>query len=440
MQQDSSSQLASWLDNLQQESYRLELLVSGFSIVLLIGLRVPLQEFEQEITRLTTYHPMWDLLRFPHLIMLGAWLSLLINLIIHVILRGLWISTVGLRSVSGDIDYEQLQLQPRFEQFLRRRSGSFDRYIERLEEICSIIFAFTFLLVFVIVSSGVFFLFMTGLSILLSSVLLPFGKIVGTAIGLLNLTILLFAIIYFIDFVSMGWIKRRRWATGWYFIVYRIMGVLTLAFLYRPLYYNLIDNKLGRRAGLLVIPYLVVSMLLGSTNYITDTYFPSHEGEQLLQSVVYDQLRPADAFTTLPSIPDKYPSHGYLEVFIPYVARQHDPVIETRCPELVPAQFTGIRIQGAVTFHGIKNGDSDNAALLTCLSQLFEVRIDERTIADPGFHFYEHPTRSLPGLLAVIDVDSLARGEHQLHIRTRVMSTSDSLTWKETALIPFWQE
>ena len=72
---------------------------------------------------------------------------ILINLVLHVLLRGIWISTLGLRYVSGEIDFDKLRLAPRFDRFLRRRIVSFDQYILRLENLCSVIFAFTFLIV-----------------------------------------------------------------------------------------------------------------------------------------------------------------------------------------------------------------------------------------------------------------------------------------------------
>ena len=55
---------------------------------------------------------------------------LLVNLIFHVVLRGVWISTVGLRYVSEDIDFDVFRLHPRFDRFLRKHVISFDHYIE----------------------------------------------------------------------------------------------------------------------------------------------------------------------------------------------------------------------------------------------------------------------------------------------------------------------
>jgi hypothetical protein len=55
---------------------------------------------------------------------------------LHVVLRGLWIGALGLRYVSGDIDYEQLKYSPKFTKYLSKKIGSFDKYIATLENYC----------------------------------------------------------------------------------------------------------------------------------------------------------------------------------------------------------------------------------------------------------------------------------------------------------------
>ena len=65
-------------------------------------------------------------------------------LLIHVILRGLWIGSPGLRYVSGEIDCENLGYFEKFTHFLKEKSGSFNRYISQLENICSTLFALAF--------------------------------------------------------------------------------------------------------------------------------------------------------------------------------------------------------------------------------------------------------------------------------------------------------
>ena len=77
-------------------------------------------------------------------------------MILHVFLRGLWISTIGIRYVSGEINFETLNFGLKFDRFLKKRIVSFVTYIEKLEQLCSIVFGFTFLIIFVLISMGLF--------------------------------------------------------------------------------------------------------------------------------------------------------------------------------------------------------------------------------------------------------------------------------------------
>jgi len=192
--------LKSWLDSLQQESWQLELLISGFSIFLLIGgwgkiveLQTDLILLQQASQNFSALDAFYDISRIALACLLGT-------LIFHVLLRGMWIAAIGLRSVSGDIEYEELNLLPRFHNFLKRRIGSFDGYVERLERYCSVLFSVAFLIFF---------------------------------------------------------------------------GLLSLALLSRPLYYNLIDNRFGRRLAVAIPMLMFVAVIASSYEHITHAYYPA---------------------------------------------------------------------------------------------------------------------------------------------------------------------
>lgn len=67
------------------------------------------------------------------MIALASCFILALNLIIHVILRGLWIGALGFRYVSEYIDFDTLNYYSKFIKFLRKRIGSFDEFIEKFE-------------------------------------------------------------------------------------------------------------------------------------------------------------------------------------------------------------------------------------------------------------------------------------------------------------------
>jgi hypothetical protein len=435
MENRSSSRLAEWLDKLARESWQLELIISGFAIFLLAGIYEPLQGMGDSIERLNLSFRMQVALGLPFGILKASWYILLINLCVHVLFRGLWISTVGLRSVSDDIDFEALKLQPRFDRFLQRRIGSFDRYIERLEKICSVLFAFTFLILFMLLA-------LVGVIVLLSMVNLLLRDWLGLGNHWIAETINIFlffcGFLYFIDFVTLARLKRVRWLAPVYYPAYRFFSLVTLAVLYRPLYYNLIDNRFGRGVGLLLVPYVLFLMVASSLSYGTDAYFPNTSGQVILKTSYYDDLRPEDEFSQLASIPSRYVDNGFLELFLPYDPGDDDESIQAICPDLQAARITGLKLSGVInlttTIQGV-NTDS----LLLCMGGIHRILVDDSLHADPPWHFYTHPKREDNGLLTILDVQYLPRGEHLLRLETRRVG-EEALEWKESARIPFWKE
>ncbi|MBT8221649.1 MAG: hypothetical protein KJN96_00635 [Eudoraea sp.] len=86
-----------WLDILQQESWQLELIISGFAIYGLFMIIDPIELANQEAQNQGN---MFRIFLMQGLMV--SWYIITINLIAHVILRGLWIGAIGLRYVSGN--------------------------------------------------------------------------------------------------------------------------------------------------------------------------------------------------------------------------------------------------------------------------------------------------------------------------------------------------
>ena len=262
-----SPEFKKWLDKLQQESWQLELIISGFAI---FGM-------------FTAFEPILDGLKtaenaeqsYKIVLWLVALIScsvLAFNLVLHVILRGLWIGALGLRYVSGDIDYEKLNYSEKFTNYLKRKVGSFDKYIATLENYCSVLFAVSFLLVFYLLS---FF----AVNFVISSIKFIFDdihflseqvrSIIATFIGSFFIVGMLLT---FIDFVSQGILKKKQWVSKIYFPFYWVFSILTFSFLYRPLVYNFLDNKFGKRLSFMLLPFYVAILVLITVKYKTSNY------------------------------------------------------------------------------------------------------------------------------------------------------------------------
>ncbi len=292
-----------WLEKLQQESWQLELLISGFALFGIWESRDLVDQAGRYIGINSAVDGWTDDILIVFLLMLqAAWLIFFINLLFHVMLRGLWIGAIGLRYVSGDIDYDSLEYSEEFNKYFKKRVGRFDDYIERLEKVCSVIFAYTFLLFFIFLSFAMF----VAVSILLGKVL---GQLFGDYEGIVTvimLTFIFLGLVVFLDFITLGALKkvRNKNFTKYYAYLYRFFSYITLSFIYRPLLYNFIDYKYTRRLFWFSIPY-VLGITLILPNFLLDgtPHFPSldykdNEYEQFSKQIVnkkmYDNERNTD--------------------------------------------------------------------------------------------------------------------------------------------------
>ncbi|MEM1359794.1 MAG: hypothetical protein AAGF89_16435, partial [Bacteroidota bacterium] len=432
-----------WLDAIQQESWQLELLISGFVLFLLTSGWQPIANLEYDLDLLQESTESYGFLNLAYYVFRTAYLSLLLCLIVHVTLRGLWIAAVGLRSISGDIEYDQLPYQQRFVDRLQRRLGSFDDYIARLERNCSVIFSLAFL---------IFFCFISLITWSISAVVLQElvlwitgGKGQGQGVlgaeGFSSLLMFILGVIYLFDFVTLGLLKRSRWLAKPYYYIYVFMGWITLARFYRPLYYNLIDNRFGRKLAI-ALPIIIFLILVGvSVVQIKYDYFPYGTGDGTVwqDRNNYDDENP-NIFDQMwrVSLASKYAKNNYVEAFIPYRPVYHNPRIKLVDPGLEVSQYTGTKLRGAFELGERYNEDADYERSLAAFSAIFRFNLNDSllTNASPLFHY--HPERRQAGISYMIPVHDLPPGRHALKIQSRIIE-SDTLKWTEGRTIYFYK-
>lgn len=293
---DHKSIFKEWLEKLQQESWQLELLISGFAIFGIYAARTTIKNLEI-FQEMYLFDETGRLASTFILVLQKGWWIFFINLIFHVILRGLWIGAIGLRYVSGEINYDQFKYSDKVTQFLKNKVGGYDDFIENLERLCSVIFAYTFLLFLLFFSMMIFFVQVGFIGVIGQ-------KILGTdsnSMQALSLTIGLYMIlgfVVFIDLVTLGGFKRvkEKHIAAVYYYIYRFYSAVTFSFLYRPLLYNFIDHPYTKKLFYLSIPYIAL-ILLGPAAFRNNTtpYIPREENlEQnglLVDDYYYDDLR-----------------------------------------------------------------------------------------------------------------------------------------------------
>jgi len=278
----SKASFREWLEKLQQESWQLELLISGFALFAIWEARTLVDGYEEYISiNITASGPTRGILNTFGTLLTVSWKIFFYNLLIHVLARGLWIGAIGLRYVSSDIDYDYFNYSDIFTNFLKKNVGDFDDYIERLERFSSVIFAYTFLLFFVFLSLIIF-------NIEIFTVARLFDD--PTTGGLFIVFFAFFGLFIFIDFITMGGIKKikEKNISRIYFVIYRIFSFLTLSFLYRPLLYNFWDEKYTRRLFLISIPYMILLFFIPKIESNALPFFPIHQHNGVQEKLTYE--------------------------------------------------------------------------------------------------------------------------------------------------------
>jgi len=151
----------------------------------------------------------------------------------------LWIGAIGLRYVSGEINYEDLNYSSTFTRHLKRKVGDYDDFIGNLEKICSVLFSYTFLLFLFFVSIIVFFLVITLPMFVMTWLGIEAQDHIGKALFWM-MPVLFGGLIVFIDFITLGGLKRikdERFSKI-YLPIYWFFSHITLSFLYRPILYE----------------------------------------------------------------------------------------------------------------------------------------------------------------------------------------------------------
>ncbi len=453
MDTKEKKQLSKWLDKTQKESWQLELLISGFAIMGLFQVKSTLFNLINGISLEAGFITATSLGLFYVLVQI-AWYIFTTNLIIHLFIRGLWIGTIGLRSVSEKLDYQSLNYNKHFTSFFTKNTENFDDYINKLERFASVVFAFTFLLFFIFMS----FLFYTFVLINFVSILsLTFfsGQIEstkmtmgGNTLGFILLFILLLSLIVFIDFVSLGALKKvkQKHFAKFYYTLFRVFSVLTLSFIWRPLLLNFFNTKFTKRLFLLTIPYIVIiAIILPSLKLSDHKFYPELErgkstsiidiSKNSYQSVFYDDERNLNMDViqriNIASIPSKIIRSSYIELFIS-ASYSDDSSIYKLDTTLFPISKVGIyktSLDNSSTYNENENdrrvakGFSNETFMLNNVLSIkkavintISIKIDNSFIdnKDIFYDFYRHPNRNQKGLLAFVPLDSLKNGRHLL--------------------------
>ncbi len=439
------NQIDQWLKKLERESWQLELLVSAFTIFLLIQAIQAYTSFIDGIVFIYSLDEVLSVLFYFFLILIGYSLrALVFFLVIHLMLRGFWIGSIGLRSVQSRIDFDNLHYSSYFTEKLKKKVISLDNLVVLLDEICSVIFSFSFLVISILLSFGLYMLFFGGVTVLLTSVSDNSWGWLNQVLDIVKVVffffIILTGLVYLVDYFTLGFFKKYKKISRVYYPIYRFYGFITLSGISRSIYYYLISRFSKKKIRITYLIALVAVILSSSFYYDQYQYFPGNNSNVILPNF-YDNMRPADDYISKVSIQSHIINGGFLQVFIRYDPSDN-PTIKSKCPEFTPLRDDGLNPKfqfkasdGNVSITGQSFLDEDRDKLLECLSSIYEVSVNDSVYCGIRYHFFIHSSKGQKGILAMIPTDGFSKGENILKVKKELSTAST-----EYANIPFWVE
>ena len=424
------------LEKLQEESWQLELLISGFAIFGLFTAYEPINMYLNESNATGQEYK-----RAVFIIAKISCVILIFSLLIHVLLRGLWIGALGLRYVSGDIDYEELNYSEKFTNYLKKRVGSFDKYIATLENYCSIIFAASFLLIFYVLAMTFIIVALAVVAnYILSNDAIPDG--IKFSIGIpLVLFIVFGALLTFIDFITQGFFKKKKWLSRFYFPFYWVFSYITLAFLYRPLVYNFLDNKFGRRFSMLLFPLFIIITITFSLEYNFSNYFSkeSNSNDYISNRDNYeDLLDDKSSHVDNVIIQSKVIKDNYIKVFVPYTEGIENRVFSFN--EGLRPQKDIRGLDSDIVVFGQRNSNSNRDSLrreyLSTFNKIYYTKIDTSVVTSD--FIVSQTKKGTLGFETFLPTEGLTKGKHLLEFKRMGINRNKDTVYYSLRKIPFW--
>ncbi len=417
-----------WLSELQQKSWEPEVLLSG--IVLYGMFKMPgllddfLYYYKINFTGASN-----DIDNFVGMMKVAVyWLTS--GLIAHLISRGIWVGMVGLSfTFPKGIALDEIKLTDKYKNFLARIPST-EKIILNLEGFSSTLFSISFMM-FMMMLGAYFYLLITIIVPVLSLVYFvndifdndTFGYILA---GYL-LVVLAFGFIGFIDFITLGFFKRFRWLSKIYWPIYRVVGTLTMARFYRPIYYILVSNVKKWKIGLLLTAFVVASfMWVGG---ISNSTYP---GESLSRISLWSDSQNTGSYT------------GYYDDQVDDIKSINASIQSDIIRGNTVRLFLVLRAEREDSIKAHCNLDSlfqieelgRPQARIQCLKAFYSVSIDDSVFADLPFKFHFKSKTRQRGLLTYIDISYLETGLHHLSIEIPEQKFRNN----RIANIPFYRE
>lgn len=420
-----------WFEHLEAESWSAELIISGAAVygslqlpwMLSKMVNFSLLNFSDDI--LSILYLFYTYLTFSITI-------LIVNFVLHFILRSLWVSLIGLSSVfPHGVNEESESYSKSYLQQLKADFGNLRAYTEKIDRTCSIMFAFSFSVALIFTSIALIVLTVAGVSYLIHQ-LNP----------KLQIQILFFSILFLLilpgflgGILNLKSLRNKEWVQKIHYpFMVKVAGRITFHVFFQPVYYinsTFVTNlKKGqytlRMLGymFLILPAFVVIFIQSNVLFANkDYYFGRTQREDRFYAQHYaDQLQENQVIQN-PLIPSAEVEGAGVNLFLPLPTREE---IELR-------EKYG-EYQQDSTLSDAKNIIQNRAWFKEQAKKYFQIEVNGKKFIPPRLRSYDHPNAQEYGFLTFIPDTLLQPGENIIHIQSEYRLEGK----KRQSFIPFW--
>ncbi len=413
---------ASRFADLHNRTFEMELLISG--VVVFALLQVPPHIHRAlDLLTATLHGALRSLVIYGYVYGLLMLTALIAFFVLHLGLRAYWIGLVGLESVFPDgINWNQISLGPYSRNNLKRSLRPLPAHIERLDDLCSLVFSFAFLIAHSGLYSLVIVLLAGALGLASSWVLSPSIDPVWLFVAAMLAAVGPLLVVTWVDKLAGDRIDPNSTAGRWLHRLVRwtyrtsplpMVGHIQLT----------LQSRFSERRTTLAIFFTILLLtfgLVGQSLVRTDALrfdtlerFPDDLDAFGAEPVDYrDQHAPVQVVARNPSIQSDVIEGPFVKLFIPYYPHRHHPLLEQACPGTLAAEPSPLR------FRPSRAGGADRRELvlanLDCLASLFRVELDGQRLGELEWVPTREAGSHVAGLMAYLPTRGLAAGRHQI--------------------------
>jgi hypothetical protein len=437
---------SNWLQELSNQSWNLEFVVSGAAIFSTSFLPQLLDDalasyFENYQLSDSLINEVLPILAYSF----GKASSylLIFTFILHFVLRAFWIAMVGLKAVfPSGIKYKNLpNSSDEVKEHMKKKLGKVDDYIISLDKTCSQIFSIAFYGVLMSLMIAVFYL----LSFLITVVSKTYTPQVYVIIRNALLTVFSLVFIFFLSVTILSFRKENREKP--YFIKMQKMLIRLTSLMYfgfdKPLNHILLifasNIKLKKYYTYLIvstIAFMVLAMSIYMNKLFTHiglpvldsrNYYTSGSTDYQLKPTFYDNLRPEGEFLQTASIQSDVIQDPFIKVFINYNKILDEKLAKICVEPKIPKDMERLE----------KRSLKDKTRT-DCFNTYFKIAINDSTLKSVEFYFTEHGVTKSKGLSAYVSSENCKIGRNLIHIKALEVDSLPKKIWTSYVTIPFW--